>query len=613
MGYDYFTGFRGGGTSPENPTLEKGGTNRAFSGYTPDILTDHAIDFLRESSDSPFALSLHFRAPHTAWLPVAPTIWSQFSALDPEIPNPGYPRLDTSRVKRMTREYLASVNSVDVNIERLLDELKTLNLTHRTIIVFTSDHGYNMGHNGIWHKGNGHWVLTENPPATANIPNGQRPNMYDHSLRVPTAVCWPGVIQPGRQVGETISNLDWFPTLLDLAAVDAPDSATIRGRSLLPLLLEKTPDDWNNDFFGEYSTHHQSQTHMRVYRTQRWKLIRDFLDSDRDELYDLENDPNEHVNLIHAESVEAQTAVTDLHEKIVSSMRNIGDPLVEIFDDHDAPMLIAARSNGTLKGAILEFSEPLESESAQDPGSYHINNSVSVTGAALLGDGRTVSLTTTQQTEGVIYQVNVTGVRDRSYNANVIIEASSAFSAEFSKTGGLLMEVYTGITGTSLSALRNASKFPGQPDQSVVVTEFEIPINASDNYGARLSGFIVPKVSGDYVFHLSSDDNGELWLSSDDNSSNLSLIAREPNWNRPRTWTGTERRSLLDAGTVFERRENVSRPIRLEADGRYLVEALVKDGQGGDNLAVTWRLASDPVPDDGSPPIRGEFLAPRIE
>jgi uncharacterized sulfatase len=186
-----------------------------------------------------------------------------------------------------------------------------------------------MGHNGIFHKGNGHWVLTEPPPATENIPKGQRPNMYDHSIRVPTAVRWPGVVEPGTVVEQTVSNLDWFPTLLEMAGVSMPQNSTARGRSIVPLLQGK-PIEWDNDFYAEYSTRHQSQTHMRMYRTSRWKLIRDFRNSGRDELYDLMGDPAEATNLIHSESAEVQQIVAELNQKILARMKLIDDPVVAL-------------------------------------------------------------------------------------------------------------------------------------------------------------------------------------------------------------------------------------------------------------------------------------------
>lgn len=335
FGYKHFMGFRSGGTTPTNPLLEVKGQNQKVEGFTPDILTDDAIAFLRGTAEQnkrvPFLLSLHFRAPHTRWLPVRDEDLAPFQDIDPRIPNPDYPKLNVERVKKMTREYLASVASVDRNLGRLMTELDELDLTENTIVIFTSDHGYNMGHNGIWHKGNGHWVLTEPPPATKNIPKGQRPNMYDNSIRVPTAVRWPGKIAPGTVIKETVSNIDWFPTLLTMAGVDLSTQKQFRGRNMTDL-LQGSRDKWSDHLFCQYSTHHQSRTHMRMYRTPEWKLIRDFRNEGRDELYDLTADPAETTNLIDSDGEKAKWARNALGQALLIRMREIGDPALADSD-----------------------------------------------------------------------------------------------------------------------------------------------------------------------------------------------------------------------------------------------------------------------------------------
>ncbi|MBI1247025.1 sulfatase-like hydrolase/transferase [bacterium] len=329
FGYDYFMGFREGGAPTKDPTLEKDGKNQKIKGLTTDILADHAITFLKDSvSKQPFCLSVHFRAPHTRWLPVADEDWAPFADLDPTIPNPDYPNLNIPRVKQMTREYLASVAGVDRNVGRILKELKELGLEKNTIVIFSSDHGYNMGHNGIWHKGNGHWVLTKNPPATENIPAGQRPNLYDNSLRIPTIIRWPGTIKPGTTIDQTVSNLDWYPTLLEMAGVKLPSDVKIHGESIVPLLKGEDVK-WDNDFYAEYSTKHQSHTHMRMYRTPEWKLIRDFLNPGRDELYHLTEDPAEAHNLIDSKSPEVKEVIAKLSAKIDEQMEAINDPVLK--------------------------------------------------------------------------------------------------------------------------------------------------------------------------------------------------------------------------------------------------------------------------------------------
>ncbi len=328
-GYQYFMGFRSGGNSPENPTLELDGTTRTFAGFTPDILTDHAIDFVRRNQHHPFLLSLHFRAPHAPWLPVRDEDWEPYNNLDPKIPNPDYPNLDVATVKRKTREYMASVSSVDRNLGRLLKVIDQLQLQDNTVVIFTSDHGYNTGHNGVWYKGNGHWILTKLPPQQwPNIPPQQRPNLYDQALRVPTAVRWPRVIDPNTVIEQTVTNLDWYPTLLAMAGVDLPEGVLIRGHNFLPLLAGE-PIEWDNDLYCQYSMKHGAQTEMCAVRTPQWKLMVDFKNPGREELYDLENDPAEQSDLSDSADPHVRRIKEQLRERILHKKREINRPARE--------------------------------------------------------------------------------------------------------------------------------------------------------------------------------------------------------------------------------------------------------------------------------------------
>ena len=169
-GFDYFMGLTGGGTSPVDAPLEKNGVVKKFKGLTTDILTDEAITFIEDNKSKPFLISLNYRAPHAEWLPVAPEDWAPYDSIDPILPNPNYPDLDKEKVKRKMREYLASVTGVDRNIGRVLNVLDSLRLSQNTIVIFSSDHGYNMGHNGIEHKGNGVWITKSLPEGTKNVP-----------------------------------------------------------------------------------------------------------------------------------------------------------------------------------------------------------------------------------------------------------------------------------------------------------------------------------------------------------------------------------------------------------------------------------------------------------
>ncbi len=335
MGFDYFMGFLEGGTRLKGATLEVDGKPTKFDELTIDVLTRHAIDYLKRKHEKPFLLCMHHRTPHAPWLPLPEDCWERYADLDPVIPNPDYPKLNIPRVKKVTREYLGSVASLDRAVGQILETLNEQGLADNTLVIYSSDHGYNMGHCGIWHKGNGHWILTDPPPATENIPRGQRPNMYDRSIRMPTIIRWPGVVKPGTVVQQTISNLDWYPTLVAIAGGELPKGETIRGRNFLPILKGKQIP-WDNEFYAEYSTHHQSHTHMRMWRTPEWKLVRDFLNPERDELYNLKNDPAETTNLIDADSTEIQRVIAELHAKIVARMRGVNDPALPWVEKHPA-------------------------------------------------------------------------------------------------------------------------------------------------------------------------------------------------------------------------------------------------------------------------------------
>ncbi|MFM7101328.1 MAG: PA14 domain-containing protein, partial [Verrucomicrobiota bacterium] len=157
---------------------------------------------------------------------------------------------------------------------------------------------------------------------------------------------------------------------------------------------------------------------------------------------------------------------------------------------------------------------------------------------------------------------------------------------------GLLREVYLNLPGGAVSDLTSAATYPNSPSTTNYVTLFESPTDVLDNYGQRLRGFVVPPVSGNYTFWIASDDGGQLWLSTDDTPANRRQIASVNGWTPSRDWTREPNQQ--------------SAPVSLQAGRAYYVEALMKEGGGGDNLAVRW-LRPDGV-DEG--PIPGSRLLP---
>jgi uncharacterized sulfatase len=334
FGYQEFYGFLGGGNSLKNASLEIHGADQNPEGFLTNVLTDAALDFIRRHQKQPFVLSVHYRAPHAPWLPLPEEDWSPYKDLDPVIPNPDYPDLDVEKVTTKMREYIGSVASVDRSVGRLLDLLDELKLTDNTVVIFTSDHGYNMGHNGIWHKGNGHWITMAVRDMDSLDPDRQRPNLYDNSLLVPAVIRWPGIIQPGIVIDQTVTNLDWYPTLMAMAGIDIPGDVQIRGRNFVPLLKSESIP-WDNDLYAQYSQHHYVQTHMRCIRTPEWKLIRDFKRPGKSELYDLKNDPAETKNVVNTGKY--ASIRDDLDAKLLAKMRELDDPALHHADANARP------------------------------------------------------------------------------------------------------------------------------------------------------------------------------------------------------------------------------------------------------------------------------------
>jgi hypothetical protein len=149
---------------------------------------------------------------------------------------------------------------------------------------------------------------------------------------------------------------------------------------------------------------------------------------------------------------------------------------------------------------------------------------------------------------------------------------------------GVYRELWTNLNQSvgGLAALTNTAYNPSWPNSPVatytkVYTNFETEANTGMNYyGQRLRTFVVPPASGNYVFWISSDDNSQLFVSSDENPANMAQVAWVSTWTNPREWTKEPNQQ--------------SAPLPLQAGCRYYVEARMQQGGGGDNLAVRWQM-----------------------
>jgi uncharacterized sulfatase len=316
-GLEHFFGFLGGGNRPMDPTLEVNGREVLLKGPLPDLLVDDAVRFVEINRARPFAMLLHFRAPHLPYGPVPQEDAAPFRDLDPTVPTAQ--GVDSAQIKRWTRDYHASIHSVDRNIGRLLAKLDELDLSRNTIVLFTSDHGYMIGHHGLNTKGNAQWIA-------GGVAGPKRPNMFEESIRVPLIVRWPGVVRSGMEIAEPVSNIDTFASVLGMLDLRPPEGVKQEGMDLSPLLRgRKVP--WRDTIFGQYDLHNGGLAYMRMIRTHDWKLVRHHRVNGLDELYHLAEDPGETRNLYGR--AEHRKVREELQARLTSWQRSIDDPLLD--------------------------------------------------------------------------------------------------------------------------------------------------------------------------------------------------------------------------------------------------------------------------------------------
>ncbi|MDP3451630.1 MAG: sulfatase [Bacteroidales bacterium] len=324
-------------------------------GYSTDVITDLSINWLESDRDPnrPFCLIVHHKAPHRNWMPnttdidlfedvtfpIPETFYDDYQGrqaaavqemsiagdeldyafdlklnsdeiktrlkenltfalrrLDPQ------QRLEWNRVydsvlndfqmrdlkgrelaewkfQRYMKDYLKCIKSLDDNIGRLMGYLKENDLLENTIIIYTSDQGFYMGEHGWFDKR----------------------FMYEESLRTPLIVQLPagrGDLLKRGDIDQFVQNIDYAPTILELAGVTIPQD--IQGESFVPLLKGNRPKNWRKSIYYhylEYPAEHAVRRHYGV-RSSRYKLIKFYgHDIDAWELFDLKNDPNELQNI----------------------------------------------------------------------------------------------------------------------------------------------------------------------------------------------------------------------------------------------------------------------------------------------------------------------------
>ena len=195
-------------------------------------------------------------------------------------------------------------------------------------------------------------------------------------------------------------------------------------------------------------------------------------------------------------------------------------------------------------------------------------------------------------------------MQDLASTPNTIAAASTIAVNSYAPAPGFLtVNYYNAITGTDIASLTDSTAFPNGYDDTRYIGEFSTFSGYGDNYGARVTGYIVPDVTGDYYFFLRSDDASRLFLSTNEtmpDPTTATAIADE---------SGCCAAFLEpDESNTAWRGQTTLTPIHLVAGTNYAVLALLKEGTGGDLLQVAWRLKTDTTPAANLLPIPGRYL-----
>jgi hypothetical protein len=163
-----------------------------------------------------------------------------------------------------------------------------------------------------------------------------------------------------------------------------------------------------------------------------------------------------------------------------------------------------------------------------------------------------------------------------------------SFTTTLNGLGTVVIDMWEGITGSTLDLLRDSPGYPDNPTWSDELTEFSTADTIGDNYGARIYGWLYVPMTGNYTFWFSSADEGELWLSTDDDPANVQLLASEPVWGSYDT---------------FSRKSD---PVPLIGGERYYIMGIWKEGPDWDHCQAAWRGPG--IPEQQI--IRGSYLSP---
>jgi N-acetylglucosamine-6-sulfatase len=335
-GFNHWVSFRGQGDYFD-PTLNINGSRRRFRGYTTDILTDRALEWLKARDAKPFFLYLSYKAVHYPFLP-SPRHHGRYEKAQIKYPDTmalteenyqtqphwvrerrygihGIDHMQTGPFDNdpvpsfddLYHRFCETVHGLDENIGRVLKHLDQAGLADSTLVIYMGDNGFALGEHGFYDKR----------------------DAFEESIRVPMLAYSPGFIQPGTRITEMIQNIDVAPTILESVGVQVPDLANMDGRSFLPLLTgNKVP--WRDHVIYEYYWEWNFPATPSVFaiRNEQFKYIFYHGIWDRNGFYDLKTDPVERHNLINVPAYQGQIA--EMQKQLFDELEATGGMLIPL-------------------------------------------------------------------------------------------------------------------------------------------------------------------------------------------------------------------------------------------------------------------------------------------
>ncbi len=296
-GYEFFKGFLGD-MMDDYTTYRRHGINYMREnekeihpqGHATDVFSRWAVEFIKAQADAkkPFFLQLAYNAPHDPIQP--PADWLE------KVKN-RQPGISDKRAK-----LVALIEHLDSGIGTVIQALDESGQRENTLIIFTSDNG------GKIQDGANNGPLRDG-----------KQSMYEGGLRVPTCIDWPGKVEPGSSTSYKAMSMDLYPTMLDAAGIT--NQHHVDGVSILPVLHGQQMEDIKRVYYfvrREGGSEYGGLT-IQAIQLGNWKLLQN-TPFGVQELYNLEEDPYESIDLIESEPVK----YAELNKLLMNYIQNGG-------------------------------------------------------------------------------------------------------------------------------------------------------------------------------------------------------------------------------------------------------------------------------------------------